>query len=128
MLKLSSLMISALYASQIFAGTLTCHLTDDKTGTSIQASINVKDKDAVAYTEGELGDISFNLDSPVCDRKNGVCEVNCTFNSSTIEDEVGQTTVKFSSRQSGSDVYVEPITDVNDKNLSYRLHCDYSKR
>lgn len=97
----------ALTAHLASAGTLTCHLTDENSQKTISAAIDVSDNEAVAYTDGELGALSFNLDSPSCNRKTGDCEVNCTFNSSKIEDEVGQTTVTFSKRQPGKDVYVD---------------------
>lgn len=106
-----------------FAGTLTCHLTDPQTGKAIEASIDATDPNAVAYTADEIGDLSFNLDSPACDLR-GECEANVTFNSSTVQDEVGSMTIAFSNRNDQDLVVKEPITD-EDQNLVFT--CAFKK-
>lgn len=115
-------LILSLFSTAAFAGTLTCELKDPRSGQTSRGSIDVTDEEAVTYSEGEVGDLSFNMDSPSCEGKK--CEVSVTFNSSRVQDEVGQISVAFDSSKSNRNVLSEPIEDGRKK---YSFVCGYAK-
>lgn len=69
-----------------------------------------------------MNDLSFNMDGAECD-ENQDCTVSVTFNSSRIQDEVGQTTAAFSKAEGGKATYQEMIEDGRKK---YELTCAYA--